>query len=221
MADQRSTSTKRNATTRATTPDQNEHTLPTPATSGREGSGRRKQLPTVTPRRFRKFFTPRSSLRGNIKVTTSRQVLRDITDGDSNCRSLGRRRSSRVDEIQILEDENEEALDTSWKRKRRLPQTPEPTPELSSPLKRCRRLSVEDSDTASDTEQGLSSSDLSRYKSLQTNSLANTRPIGRWRQHGLSGQRLQQELGGLSRTRGRVQLDYGSGKPKNLDGLVK
>ena len=208
MTDQPPSSTERKAIARATTPDGNEQSLPTPATSGRNGGSRRTQLPTVTPRRFRKFFTPRSSLRRNVKVGSSRQALRDITSGDSNRRPLGRRRSSKIDEIQIFEDENTEALDSSRKRKRRLHHTPDPTPELSSPLKRCRRVSVVEPDSASEAENGSPGSSLDEYDSIRRPNPTNIRPIAPWEQNNLSGQRLLRECGGLSLTGGQVRLDY-------------
>ncbi|CAF9937993.1 MAG: hypothetical protein HETSPECPRED_000734 [Heterodermia speciosa] len=209
MADQEPTPTKRRASIRATTPDNKDYPLPTPATSGRDGARRPKQLPTVTPRRFKKFFTPRSSLRRNVKVGTSRQALRDITTGDSNRKSLGRRRSPKVDEVQIFQDGNEIGVQSSRKRKRLHPHTPEPTPELSSPIKRSRAISVEHLDIATEAEHGSPSSSRSIYDGAEPG-LASVRPISRWRQDGLTGQRLQQEYGGLSQTRGRLHLGSGS-----------
>ena len=220
MADQEPTPTKRRASIRATTPDSKDYPLPTPATSGRDGASRRKQLPTVTPRRFKKFFTPRSSLRRNVKVGTSRQALRDITTGDSNRKSLGRRRSPKVDEVQVFQDGNEIDVHSSRKRKRLHPHTPDPTPELSSPIKRSRGISVEHLDSATEAEHGSPSSSLSIYNGAEPG-LASVRPIGRWRQDGLTGQRLQQEYGGLSQTRGRLHLDSGSGKFEDLNNGIK
>lgn len=216
MADQEPTPTKRNALTRATTPDRKDDSLPTPATSGRDGTSRRKQLPTVTPRRFKKFFTPRSSLRRNVKVSAARQALRDITTGDSNRKTLGRRRSPKVEEVQIFQDGNETRLQSSRKRKRLHPHTPDPTPELSSPLKRSRGISMEHSDSATEAEHGSRSSSPSICDGAEPG-IASVRPIRRWRQDGLSGQRLQQECGGSSQTRGKLHLGLGNGKSEDLN----
>ena len=216
MADQEPTPTKRKALIRATTPDDTNCSLPTPATSGRDGTSRRKQLPTVTPRRFKKFFTPRSSLRRNVKVSTARQALRDITTGDSNRKSLGRRRSPKVDEVQIFQDGNETREHSSRKRKRLHPHTPDPTPELSSPLKRSRAVSVEHSGSITEAEHESPSSSPSIYDAAEPG-IASIRPIRRWTQDGLSCQRLQQECGGSSQARGQLHLGLGNGKFEDLN----
>lgn len=215
MAGQTSTPSKRKAAIRATTPDGNDVALPTPAASGRADTNRAKQLPTVTPRRFNRFFTPRSSLRRNVKISSSRQALRDITAGDTNRRPLGRRRSSKVDAIQIFDDENTLSESLSRKRKREFPATPDVTPELSSPLKRSRPHSAEDSDTGSEDEV-QSASTTPRRRNSEGHTLGSGRPVVRWRQSGLSAQRLQQECGGLGRTERRVHLECGAGESKVL-----
>ena len=51
-----------------------------------KSTGRRKKLPTVTPKRFTRFFTPRSVLNANspTKIGRSRRVLQDITASGVN-----------------------------------------------------------------------------------------------------------------------------------------
>ena len=181
---------------------------------------RRKQLPTVTPRRFKKFFTPRSSLRRNVKVSTARQALRDITAGDSNRKSLGRRRSPKVEDAHIFPHENETRLHSSRKRKRLHPHTPDPTPELSSPLKRSRGISVDHSDSATEVEHGSPSSSPSIYNGAEPR-IATARPIGRWRQDGLSGQRLLQECGWSNQARAQLRLGLGNGEFEDLNNRMK
>ena len=200
------------ANVRATTPVEKEHSLPTPAASGRQGSSRPRQLPTVTPRRFRRFFTPRSSSQYNVKVGTSRQALRDITTGGSNQQNFSRLRSIKSDAIQIFQDENKLTQQSSRKRKRAVPNTPASTPELSSPLKRFQSPSVEDPDLASDIESGPLSVSSATDDVCRRVYMARVPPIARWRQERLPGQRLQQELGGLARTSNRVYLGSGNGK---------
>ena len=216
MAGQTSTPSKHKAAVRATTPDGTDLTLPTPAASGRADTSRPKQLPTVTPRRFKRFFTPRSSLRRNVKISASRQALRDITAGDTNRKPLGRQRSSKVDTIQIFEDENALSETSSRKRKRGFPATPDATPELSSPLKRCRPQSGEESDTESEDELRSGSTSPRKRNGIGRHTLENARPIVRWRQSGFSAQKLQQECGGLGRTEARVELQCGAGESEVL-----
>lgn len=51
-----------------------------PPSSSQDGERvRPKKPPPITPKRFRKFFTPRSSLNAHGSVRTSRQALQDIT----------------------------------------------------------------------------------------------------------------------------------------------
>ena len=216
MAGQTRTSSKHKAT-RATTPDGNEPDLPTPAPSGRADSSRPKQLPTVTPRRFNRFFTPRSSLKKDVKIGASRQALRDLTASDSNRRPLGRRRSPNIEAIQVFEDENVgPESSSSRKRKRAILNTPYPTPELSSPLKRCRPQSVECSDSASEGETESANSSPRRGSISGEYGLKNARPVVRWRQVAMSGQRLLQECGSFGRADGRVHLSCGSGQSQAL-----
>ena len=217
MAGQTEIPSKRNAFTRATTPDGNNDGLPTPAPSGKADTSRPKQLPTVTPRRFNRFFTPRSSLKKDVKVGASRQALRDITAGDSNRKPLGRRRSSKVEIMQVFEDENVgPESSSSRKRKRASPNTPDPTPELSSPLKRCRPQSAEESDSLSEGEAHSATTSPRRNGRSQGYGLEFNRPVARWRQIDMSGQRLLQECGSFGRANGRVHLSCGSGQSQVL-----
>ena len=112
-----------------------------------QGPEKPKRKPTVTPRTFTRFFTPRSSLGRNGKIGKSRKILRDITESGSNRKGGSGRRRHVDDKIRSLEEgddgDEDEFLDISQKRKRYQPISPEPTPDLSSPLKRIRSQSLE------------------------------------------------------------------------------
>ncbi len=114
-----------------------------PRLLGSRGSDKPKRKPTVTPRTFTRFFTPRPSLGRGRKIGASRQILRDITESASNRRGGSRPRTQSNDKVQTLEDDHDGFLDISKKRKRRESISPETTPDLSSPLKRMRSQSFE------------------------------------------------------------------------------
>lgn len=121
-----------------------------------------RQLPTITPRKFKRFFTPRSSLDSGAKCGSSRKVLRDITAGGLNCQGPGQRRRALKDTRGIPEDATDIVATNSRKRKARPMVTPNTTPENSSPLKRFRVGSSniyhdEESNCDTDTDGGVPS----------------------------------------------------------------
>lgn len=79
-------------------------------------------------------------------------------------------------------------------------------------------MSIVEPESASEAENGSSSSSLDGYDGTETPNLASIRPIARWRQYDLSGQRLLRECGGLSRTGGQVQPECGNGESHDLLG---
>lgn len=139
--------------------DQNPLPSPPPSTSSGQCSGKPKRRPTVTPRTFTRFFTPRSSLGRSKKIGASRQALREITASAFNRRRLLQRRTPTRDTAKFFEDENDEVEGTSKKRKRKgkIPASSNTTPGLSSPLKRIRH---ESRDAFDDTEAGTTDSDV-------------------------------------------------------------
>lgn len=206
-----------------TPPDENTTFLPTPAASSQEGTSKPKQLPTITPRRFKRFFTPRSSLKRNVKIGKSRQVLRDITSGGSNRRSA-RQGPLSEEAIQIFEDQDENFVQTSKKRKRGFPISPDTTPANSSPLKRFRGHTpvdqeVRQSDVESDYESVISESNQIQEADWQDEPEA-VRPIVRWKQKSLLGSQLRREcsIEGCGTPRRNYKI-CGPGKPKFKSGI--
>ena len=119
-----------------------------PILNQKHGSKPRK-APTITPRTFTRFFTPKSSLERGGRIGASRQALRDITASASNRR---RRRTPTKDTIQIFGEDGEGIVGGSKRRKRKTPDSVNVTPDRSSPLKRIRNQSLEISeDEGSDT----------------------------------------------------------------------
>ncbi|KAL8905018.1 MAG: hypothetical protein Q9171_006837 [Xanthocarpia ochracea] len=156
-----------------------------------------KARPTVTPRTFTRFFTPRSSsIRGG-KLGASRQALKDITASASNRKSDVRFRSIRNDTISIFEDTESTAVPV--KKKRRIQEPLLPDTIGSTPLKRVSTSTStldftpnktrDDSDVDEDEAEEDLPHDRSRNRSNQWH-----RPIVRSRQNGVVGGLLSREL---------------------------
>lgn len=175
--------------------------------SSGQGPEKPKRKPTVTPRTFTRFFTPRSSLGRSGKIGKSRKILRDITESGSNRTGGSGRRRHVDDKIHFLEegdgDDDDEFLDIPQKRKRYQPISPEPTPDLSSPLKRMRSQSLEILKDEAIYDQSFQSSNEAddEYSAAQSQ---DRRPSGNpiiWRRRGLSGMTFGRELGEIPRNR--------------------
>ena len=117
-----------------TAPDspQNVNSSPILPAQGSTQKTKPRKPPTITPRTFTRFFTPKSSLERGGRIGASRQALRDITASGANRRG---RKTPRKDEVKV-EDFDKTSSHHGNKRKRRIPYSPDPMPELSSPLKR-------------------------------------------------------------------------------------
>jgi hypothetical protein len=117
------------------------------------GSRRVTAAPNITPNRFRRFFTPRSSVRQRIKTdTAARRALEDITRPGNvvNSRSHPRETFEPFADI----DENKEVGTIENGRKRRCLPTPPNTsplrPHEQSPVQLCGQLNVEWSEDETD-----------------------------------------------------------------------
>ncbi len=116
-------------------------------------SSRPKKKPTVTPRTFTRFFTPRSSLGKRRKITSSRQALQDITSPAINRNATSARRKSLTfepfpDVVPLGYESGWSAKAASTKR-RRILLSPDSTVDGSSPI----RKSYETSSTLLGVEQ--------------------------------------------------------------------
>ena len=189
------------------------HRLPTPEPQSSpllslssQGSDKPRRKPTVTPRTFTRFFTPRSSLGGSRKIGASRKILRDITESGSNRKAGSRRRRQVDDRLQSLDesdDYDDEFPDISQKRKRYQPISPEPTPDLSSPLKRTRSQSLEGPEDEAINDESFETSNNSKDEHTEEQAQDHrqtSRPIIS-RRHGPSGMAFSRELGDIYRTR--------------------
>ncbi len=199
------------------TPDENPTS--SPLLPSRQSTGKRKQPPTVTPKRFTRFFTPRSSLEQGAKIGASRRALRDITASGANRKGTARRRTSTKDSIPTFNEENTEAVKISRKRIKKEPVSPGTTPDRSSPLKRIRKqslgLSDDDCTDVEDPASKEDSSDIALGRKTRANHtrLHFDEPIAYSRQRGPLGRLLRQETGDISR--GYETVDYGNGDWQN------
>lgn len=117
--------------------------------SGSQNSSKPRKAPTITPRSFTRFFTPKSSLERGGRIGASRQALRDITATASNRR---RQRSQAKNSIELLEEGINDEADVLKRPKRKRSAPKEITPDRSSPLKRICNQSLEIFEDSSDAE---------------------------------------------------------------------
>lgn len=103
------------------------------------GSRKLKKPPPITPKRFQKFFTPRTSTHGNSKgLSRSGRQLQDITRAAVN-RSNAAHRTTPRKTVNFADIHNENDVQTPQlsSRKRKTPYlSPESSPAQSSPTKR-------------------------------------------------------------------------------------
>lgn len=102
---------------------------------------RSKKAPSVTPRRFRRFFTPRTAPVHSQGFSAARQALRDITSPALNQggqTTAHRRALGPFRDLDISGDENARAVITRNGKRRKVLPTPEPLSTSSTPSKRRR-----------------------------------------------------------------------------------
>lgn len=183
-----------------------------PPTTSSQCSEKPKKGPNVTPRTFKRFFTPKSSLNRDIKVGASRQALRDITASASN---RSQQRASAKDTVRSFEEIKGAFPEVSKKkRKRQLPISPDTTPDRSSPLKRLKLPSL---DIFADSEGGRidSEDELNGSEEYCEGKPRVINPVLS-NLRGRLGWSLSREIGGFSRPRLSQSLYHGGGKLPSL-----
>ncbi|KAI4261222.1 MAG: hypothetical protein L6R42_003577 [Xanthoria sp. 1 TBL-2021] len=166
-----------------------------------------KARPTVTPRTFTRFFTPRSFSTRSGKLGASRQALRDITASASNRESDVRFRSIQKETISILED----TAAVPARKKRKTQDSLVPNVIGSSPLKRvsapAAELTPNETEDDSDWDGNEEKTD-SPQETVTDQPVQQTRPIVCSRQRGAVGGLLHRELG-LNPPKHRLPLCHG------------
>lgn len=188
------------STATITNPVEDLENITSPTRSSKSNGTKPRARPTVTPRTFTRFFTPRSSFSRGSRITASRQALRDVTAAASNRKLETRRASDQRSPAGLLQDENSMGVPTRKRRKISSSASLDVTVEGSSPLE---RVSTPMNDTlqSSDVEHGSESngSDSEEELALSDKVLPSTlhpiKPIRRSAQRGSTGDLFFRELG--------------------------
>ena len=185
--------------------------------SGRQHGSKPRKPPTITPRSFTRFFTPKSSIERGGRVGTSRQALRDITASGSN---RGRRKTPLKDKILVYDQDLTGELDAHQRRKRKIAESADITPDQSSPLKRIRNQSLEVSEDNHSDEQDLDSGSeveqmLQRHERLRQRKPKIVDPINFSGYRGIRGQHFQREIDAYGTIAKSRPLHQNSGGSKN------
>lgn len=129
-----------------------------------------RKPPSITPRSFTRFFTPKSSIEKGSRMGSSRRILKDITASGNNARGRIRLQADAIE----LSGEVTDRL----RKRRRLSSSPNNGPDLSSPLKRIQNRSPQIfSDAESVTASSECDTDEDRPRDLSpTHKRRNARP---------------------------------------------
>lgn len=179
-----------------------------------------KKPPPITPKRFNRFFTPRSSSGGVTKSRSSGKSgrqLRDITKSAIN-RTQGKGATRPVIFADIEQHEQENSVTPKFASggKRKTLLTPESSPIQSSPCKRARSCSPPGHilEQAED-EEVISDAEVSGVNSERNLCL----PIRRARSSDISARILQRSFGGIRAVGRRRLYDHCTGKSTNFHAL--
>lgn len=183
-----------------------------PRAYGRNGQKERKP-PSITPRKFTRFFTPRSH--GPGRLSASRQALFDITAPANN---RGGVQSSPLRPFRDIstQENNSPASFTRELKRRKVIHTPESSPDDPSPSKRFQSnpnfVFEDDSEREDESQDTLPMLPRTAQSSLsrRLNMLSRNSPPKRITQlddRGLSGRLLQLSMGFSSGSR-RQQFQY-------------
>ena len=175
--------------------------------SSQSKTGKPKKQPTVTPRRFRRFFTPRITLRKDNRPRVSRLVLGNLSEAAAN----GRRRigpPTQMRRAKISEDN----LSRSKGSKRKGMYSPLTTPEQHTPVKRRRETSSETESATQHAREGQHS-DVSDndYEEVRRTVLNLPKPVVRSRYRGALGILSRRELNLPADPSRRLAHDYAAG----------
>ncbi len=165
-----------------------------------QSSNKPRKAPTITPRTFTRFFTPKSSLRRGGRIGASRRVLRDITATGAN-RKGQRKTEKDLGQAESWSDPG--GTPRAKKRKRYTPPSPATTVDFSSPLKRIHNesLIILDGDETDEeiTKSENDNDDFSQHDSPKINPDAHIRPITQSGYRTSLGQGLRREIGDHAR----------------------
>lgn len=164
----------------------------------KQDGGKPRKAPTITPRSFTRFFTPKSSLERGGRIGASRQALRDITSSGSN---RSGRRTSTKDTVKDFGESISRTDNELRRRKRKTHDSLNTIPDRSSPLKRIRGQSLEiPGNDGSGHDSGDELEDRSPVRArLDRRMITITEPVVRSKYRGPQGRKLRQEIGAYGR----------------------
>ena len=177
-----------------------------------------RRSPTITPKRFGRFFTPRTSLQRVTRFHINRLVLGDITASAANTKQ-GKRHLPSKEHAALADDPPKSGLlgckDVPIVRKRKTLHCPEATPEKLKPVKRTRCRSVSTS-TEIENASYDADADINRYYSEDGENSHESiqippRPIIRSRFRGALGTVSLRELDLPPDTSRPAKTRYGAG----------
>ena len=189
---------------------------PIASVPGSQQGSKPRKPPTITPRSFTRFFTPKSSIKRGGRIGASRQVLRDITATASNRRRSGAPRHSA---IKILDEGSPERTDNVRRRKRKIPDRVNVTPDRSSPVKRIRNQSLGLSESSDGESRCFEEGEeqTPQKQSLPWNEVRQVETFRASNYRRKLGRDLQREIGTNDRVSRARALDHrvGSRSPKD------
>ncbi|KIW03857.1 uncharacterized protein PV09_05155 [Verruconis gallopava] len=176
----------------------------------RHGSRKPKKPPPVTPKRFTRFFTPRSSISRVTKTTPSKagRQLREITQQGLNAKSAKFSRSRSPRKTVVFQDidqlQNAVVTPSMSSKKRKAYLSPESLPFDSSPCKRtCPEENIEECIPSSPPEY-VRHNRVLLDRSVSPELRLPPRPIRHISNSNISGETLERSFGGIKITgRGR------------------
>lgn len=161
---------------------------------------RERKPPTVTPKRFKKFFTPRATVDARSKQSKASRRLRDITKNGTN-----QRRYNDQAQKSGLEDEDDHGLRPTKRQKRSIDIAS--SPPQTSPLKQTHN--VEDIEVYEDSPASPLLSDEEELSDLAEQAEAFPQPIRRLNSHGSNHRIVERSFGGFdAHSRGRRWHDH-------------
>jgi hypothetical protein len=164
--------------------------------------GKQRRHPSITPRKFNRFFTPRS-LRSS-QINLSRQALQDIT-GRPAGNPIGNHSSPLPEPETISKQENASATFPRHLKRRKLYHTPESSPaEVDDSKQKDFGYMTQHVDLTEASEGNIQSSPCGRMQSVEYSGEEEhqepLKPIKQMSDRGLTAQLLQMNIGSSTRT---------------------
>ncbi|KAI0112687.1 WD40 repeat-like protein [Hypoxylon sp. NC0597] len=190
---------------------------PNPSSPPRLTNGKERRNPSITPRKFKRFFTPRSRVPS--RISPARRALQDLAVPEFNNRYQTPAPSSPLGPIseQQARDENIDPLDARVPKRRKFQHTPESSPcrppltadpnhREHSPSPRTRQGLLSPIRSLHSSQENLDSDEDESEDEIPTQS-GPVRRLAPLTSRGFAGQLAQRQLGGMPRA-GRSYMSF-------------